>query len=273
MPQLQLMKLINHNREAFTAASKLWSRISNYLGLSENIFDHFEGQRIKSLISGFHGTDFPLWKLACLLDEEWLEEDVLNAMAELLYFRTAAATGNTAFVYLPTSIFNDARQLYHTVPRVYGPNLANVRRLLSLNSVTKIASSVLHESHFHGFIYDNQEGILKHGDSKHSAPPLDVLPIMAWILVDLHYKLPKNVEEDAINLQGDAGSNGSCAIAAHNFVGYRVTSDVPQWIASAASAFRDQALTELIVYHCCAIDAEVRSVSPSIRYFILMPEL
>ena len=42
--------------------------------------------RIKSPVNSFHITSFPLWQLGCLLDEVWLEEDVLNAMVELLYF-------------------------------------------------------------------------------------------------------------------------------------------------------------------------------------------
>jgi hypothetical protein len=42
--------------------------------------------RIKSPVNSFPIASFPPWQLGCLLGEVWLEEDVLNAMAELLYF-------------------------------------------------------------------------------------------------------------------------------------------------------------------------------------------
>ncbi|KAJ7931974.1 hypothetical protein B0H13DRAFT_1857390 [Mycena leptocephala] len=58
-----------------------------------------------SKIFGFHVSDFPLWKLSCLLGEEWLHEDVLNALAELLYFMTVAESGaiDPPVAILPTS--------------------------------------------------------------------------------------------------------------------------------------------------------------------------
>lgn len=252
------MRLINNNYEAFHAAIDLWSHVTTYLGLSETFVDRFEGQRIKALVSGFYGTDFPLWKLSSLLGEQWVEEDVLNGMAELLYFRTAARLGHTGFKYLPTSILHDARDLYRTVPRVYGSNLTSFRQLLRLEAVSSITSSVLHENHFHAMFYTSSDGSLKHGDSRHGESPADILSVFQWLLADIPgYQQPHEIKEDAINLQGEPGSNGSCAIAAHNFIEYRVTSDVPQWTPNTALSFRDQALTELLVYHGCALNAEV----------------
>lgn len=47
--------------------------------------------------------------LGCLLGENWLEEDLVNAMAKMLYFRQSIVNGDTSFVYLPTLFFDGAR--------------------------------------------------------------------------------------------------------------------------------------------------------------------
>ncbi|KAF8959342.1 hypothetical protein BDZ97DRAFT_1667349, partial [Flammula alnicola] len=55
-----------------------------FLGLA---LEAFHNAPFLSRIHGFFVTDFPLYKLGCLLGEKWLEEDVFNALAELSYFR------------------------------------------------------------------------------------------------------------------------------------------------------------------------------------------
>ena len=65
-------------------------------------------------MAGFQGSQFPLYKLGCLLKENWLEEDVVNALLELLYFRSAASltqmlTSNPPFILLPTLFYSEAR--------------------------------------------------------------------------------------------------------------------------------------------------------------------
>ncbi|KAG1724467.1 hypothetical protein EDB19DRAFT_1644568 [Suillus lakei] len=69
-------------------------------------------------IQGFHITEFPLWKLGCLLDENWVEEVALNGMAELLYFQLASASKFScpSFLFLLTSFFNDMRYFYAQQP-------------------------------------------------------------------------------------------------------------------------------------------------------------
>ncbi|KAK0243563.1 hypothetical protein EDD85DRAFT_762406, partial [Armillaria nabsnona] len=55
--------------------------------LPDDVYSRFIASRIHKAITGFHVTDFPLWKLADLLEEHWVEEDVMNAAAELVYFQ------------------------------------------------------------------------------------------------------------------------------------------------------------------------------------------
>src|SRR6266436_2676306 len=148
-------------------------------------------QYITSPIAGFHVTEFPLWKLGCLLDEDWLEEDVLNAMAELLYFRIAAEADDVDFVYLPTLAFNDARRLYASDKPVYGPNLTAFHHLLSEEPIETVAFNVWHNDHYHAFRYNSTDGSLIHGDSQHGSAPGDVLPIINWLLRGTSYPHPR----------------------------------------------------------------------------------
>lgn len=49
----------------------------------------FENSPFTAKTCGFKVSDFPLYKLDCLLLENWLEEDVLNAGLEFSYFLQA----------------------------------------------------------------------------------------------------------------------------------------------------------------------------------------
>lgn len=256
--QLQLIKLINNHGDAISKASRLSYHITSYLGLAPDVTEVFDNEPFKSPVAGFHVTDFPLWKLGCFLDEEWLEEDILNAMSELLYFRHSAVQ-DANFIYLPTSTFNDARQLFQSSNPTYSTDLINLRRRLAQAPIQKIAFSVWHNNHYHGFLYDtsNTSLALVHGDSQHGQPPSDVLPILQWILRGLSYRLPVSIETGAIDLQGFIVGRGSCAIAAYNFVEYRVDKQAPQWFATSSSLFRDKILSDLVIYHCIAVEAKV----------------
>ncbi|KAJ7124113.1 hypothetical protein C8R43DRAFT_899208 [Mycena crocata] len=73
---------LNNNRDAVQWKKNL---IFDYIA-PPFFLERFLTRPIRSSICGFHVTAFPLWKPSCLLGEEWLHEDVLNALAELLYF-------------------------------------------------------------------------------------------------------------------------------------------------------------------------------------------
>ncbi|KAJ7784916.1 hypothetical protein DFH07DRAFT_975253 [Mycena maculata] len=61
-------------------------------------------------IFGFCVADLPLWKLSCLLGEQWLHEDVLDAIEELLYFSqvTCSPSGTLSTLILPSRFLKDA---------------------------------------------------------------------------------------------------------------------------------------------------------------------
>lgn len=79
--------------------------------LPPGVADTLHSVSIKSLIQGFQITEFPLCQLGCLLGETYIEEDVLNALSELLYFleatRNWSPTIDPSFLFLPTLFLNN----------------------------------------------------------------------------------------------------------------------------------------------------------------------
>ncbi|KIK98222.1 hypothetical protein PAXRUDRAFT_134632, partial [Paxillus rubicundulus Ve08.2h10] len=98
--QIQTFKLINNHKITVTYTQQLHEHIVTKLPITPGACTLFLSEQITHPIQGFHVMEFPLWKLGTLLDENWIEEDILNDIAELLYFDIA------------TSFFNDAHQLY-----------------------------------------------------------------------------------------------------------------------------------------------------------------
>ncbi|KAJ7159154.1 hypothetical protein C8R43DRAFT_882168, partial [Mycena crocata] len=84
--KIHLFTNLNNNRDAVQSASALVAHLTDTPIAPPFFLERFLTLPICSSIRGFHVTAFPLWKLSCLLCEEWLHEDVLNALAELLYF-------------------------------------------------------------------------------------------------------------------------------------------------------------------------------------------
>ncbi|KAJ7696330.1 hypothetical protein B0H14DRAFT_2243354, partial [Mycena olivaceomarginata] len=102
--KIRLLISINNNHSAVFGARNLFQHIVSSNLLSSASLERFGGSRIYTPIAGFKITDFPLWKLACLLGETWLEEDVVNALLELLYLQeTIKSAADPSLIILPTS--------------------------------------------------------------------------------------------------------------------------------------------------------------------------
>lgn len=121
--------------EPITLACRLLLHLRSHDILPLHVLQDFSRYTVTSPINGFHSTKFPLWKLGYFLDEEWLQDEVLDGLAELAYFKAAATavssdSDNTTpsraptFLYLPTSILREARALFsQTGGQDYGPNI------------------------------------------------------------------------------------------------------------------------------------------------------
>lgn len=253
--QIRLFMLINNNKKMVEYASGVFDQLT-FNKLASDVVEKFKRACIMSPVSGFFVTAFPLWQLGCLLNENWLEEDVLNSMAELLYFRTAATTsqGNDpSFIFLPTTFFNDARRLYQESPRQYSSNIRDLRSRLRASSFTSAGFLICENDHFSGYYYRcHVPPLLEHGDSMGGAITPEALPIFQWTLSGLDCVPPSSVVSTRVPRQKMAV--GSCGVAAHNFVESHINPGVPQWTDKSSDSFRQVALRDLILFHSIAVD-------------------
>ena len=218
------------------------------------MLEQFSHLTIASPIHGFYSTKFPLWKLGYFLEEEWLQDEVLDGLAELLYFKTAATNVPLgvppSFLYFPTSFFTEARHLFHmnNGPHRYSPNLEALRQRLQCTTVKHFGFLEYATNHFSGYILQASH-VLQHGDSMHRMPAEDVLPILQWLLRGLDISTPTAVEPGVVDRQGQFGGEGSCAIAAHNFLACTVDPTLDRWSALTSRKARDALLCDLCIYN------------------------
>lgn len=252
------------NKMAVQAARRVVSHISTLKQVRPALQEFLLHERISAPIQGFCVTDFPLWKLAYLLDETWIEEDIMNALAELAYFIHAISLQNMTptCLYLPTKFLSDARLLYHQDPRIYSPELATLWHRLISTRVDFIGFLHCKDSHYSAFTLDRSQPLLLHSDSLGYRAPGDVLPILQWVLSGMNYPFPTYVHEMVVPRQAASGAgSGSCGMAAHDFVLSHFTpgsgvSDPSsyRWTSSESPCLRDDALSDLVNFHHIASD-------------------
>jgi hypothetical protein len=195
-----------------------------------------------------------MWKLGYLIGETWVEEDVTNAHAELVYFQLAIKSDMGTpppFLFEPTSFFDNARSLYYQVPRQYSSELMLFCHQLLVTHVASYGFSVWTNGHYAAY-YRTSRGIMEHGDSMHQPPPADTLDILNWVLEGIQDESPVRIKTGAIARQGSLRGDGSCAIAAHNFVHCHADPTVLPWDGSASQHFRDNILRDLLLYDSIA---------------------
>ncbi|KAJ7208123.1 hypothetical protein B0H12DRAFT_972187, partial [Mycena haematopus] len=90
LSKIRLFHNVNNNKIAVESARSLVSHLRSLPILPPTVLESFLNLAVRCPIFGFCVTDFPMFKLSCLLGEEWLHEDILNALAELMYFTQAA---------------------------------------------------------------------------------------------------------------------------------------------------------------------------------------
>ena len=255
LKKLRLFILINNNEIAVSSARKLVQRLElPHFQLLGTVFDDLKSQRINSAICGLLGTEFPLWKLGELLDETWVGEDILNGLAELLYFQQAAKNPypNPTFLYLQTSFFTDARLLYERHPRLYSHELLDLRQRLLNTDVLKIGIQVCDDNHYSSYVTSVNSDKFDHGDSMHNPPLADALQIFQWVFTDIPGFKPERIDSNTcwVARQGNGnGGDGSCGIATFNFTERCLYPDTPSWSGPHSQLFRDRALRDLVLYH------------------------
>lgn len=253
--QIRLFININNFCKAVDYSQRVLRHMRSNPAFSLSLVKRIEGLAITSRITGFSVSDYPLWALGCLLDENWLEEDVLNSLLELLYFQLAAESVNPPVIILPTSFFNDAKRLFAQSPRHYSPNMIALRDRLCVATPRALSAVACIGGHFSGY-FSYQNGPLEHGDSMGLLAAPKLLPILIWVFAGLEtaFIMPHSVHEARVSRQGLA--SGSCGIAALNFIMSNANSKAPNWSNETSPQFWDDALLKLLVYHFAAVDNE-----------------
>ena len=233
---------------------------------------------ILSAIQGLLTNDVPLWRLATLLNERWMDEDIFNALIEILYLGHQAKISHLSYdaaipscLFLPTSFLADARRHYHGQPQQYTTEILDLRQRLLLTAVQSISITSVFDDHYTAYVYRVGSTTIDHGDSLHQPPADDILGIISWIIAGLGHPPIETISVGTISRQGGSnGGEGSCGIAALNFIECYSDNNLCQWEGSKSSLFQDVALQNLILYHDGAkmedflmvVQNIVRNVSP-----------
>ena len=216
-----------------------------------------KGTPILSTIQGLLINDVPLWRLATLLDERWMDEDVFNALVELLYFTHQARisllphdSSIPVCLFLPTTFLSDARRHYQGEQRQYTTEILNLRQRLLLTTVKSISITSIFDNHYTAYVYRVGSTVLDHGDSLHQPPADDILDIISWVITGLGHLPIDTISTGIISQQGGFnGGEGSCGIAALNFIECYADAKLQRWEGSNSHVFWDMALQNLIRYH------------------------
>ncbi|KAK6977353.1 hypothetical protein R3P38DRAFT_3476237, partial [Favolaschia claudopus] len=148
--KIRIFAHINNFSIAVDSAHALVDYMTTTSLLTPTLLDRFLSTPMTSKMFGIYVSDFPLWKLSCLLGEDWLHEDVVNALSELLYFTAVAESDavDPPVVILPTSFLADAKYLYEQSPRLFSPNLVALRHRLRSAPVNVIYALNCFSDHY-----------------------------------------------------------------------------------------------------------------------------
>ncbi|KAJ6546361.1 hypothetical protein B0H10DRAFT_2131467 [Mycena sp. CBHHK59/15] len=82
----------------------------------------------------------------------WATEDVLNARAELIYFRRASLFlgEEPSFLFIPTSFINDCRKLMALQNPSYSPEIIRIRDRIRAGTVDMLGLVSWTTSHYSG---------------------------------------------------------------------------------------------------------------------------
>ncbi|KAF8890541.1 hypothetical protein CPB84DRAFT_1816349 [Gymnopilus junonius] len=111
--------------------------------------------------------------------------------------------------------------------------------------------SLIHGDHFTAFIYQFGSATIEYGDSTHNHPPSYLLLILKWIFEDVAQPPIKEIRAGIIAWQGVGNSEGSCGIAAYNFIelAAQTWKGLKLWIGSFSHTFHDATLEDLLQMH------------------------
>jgi hypothetical protein len=176
---------------------------------------------ILTTMQGLSTNDVPLWRLATLLLERWMDEDIFNALVKIMYFRHQAKISLPpsdpaipSCLFLPTTFLADARRHYQGQPQQYTAEINDLRQRLLLTTVRSIYITSVLDDHYIAYVYHIGSTTVDHGDSLHQPPADDILGIISWVISGLGNPPIEIISSGTISRQGGFnGGEGSCGIA------------------------------------------------------------
>lgn len=119
---------------------------------------------------------------------------------------------------LPTSFLSDAVCAFNLVPKQFTPEIRRIRACVASTSVSIVAMPYVNNNHYMAFVYSLGSATLLYGDSLHHNPPAYMLPIMQWLFNNLGHRPITGFTKGDIDLQQSGSGEGSCGVAALNFI-------------------------------------------------------
>ena len=203
--QIRYIALVcNHKKHVESACDLVLHLLSpNFSEITSAIVE-LKRMSILSTIWRLSTNDVPLWRLATLLDERWMDEDVFNALTEILYFKHQATTSSPqsphspavpSCLFLPTSFLADARRYYQSKPQQYTMGILDLRQRLLLSIIQSISITSVLDNHYTAYVYHVGSTITDHG-----IHCISHLLKISWILslgssqaLDTHLLIPLGV--------------------------------------------------------------------------------
>ena len=265
--QIRYIALVCNHKKHVESARDLVLHLSspNFSEITSAVAE-LKRTSILSTVRGLSTNDVPLWRLATLLDERWMDEDVFNALTEILYFKHQATTSSPqsphspavpSCLFLPTSFLADARRYYQSKPQQYTMGILDLRQRLLLSIIQSISITSVLDNHYTAYVYHVGSTITDHGDSLHQPPAEDILDIISWVFTGLGHPPVDTIRSGTISKQGGFnGGDGSCGVAVLNFIECYADTALRQWQGADSHLFRDMALQNLIRHHDSAAQTE-----------------
>ncbi|KAJ7637922.1 hypothetical protein DFH06DRAFT_1432525, partial [Mycena polygramma] len=258
LSKIRVIMNVNNHMSSLALVARLLAHAKSSSLLLPGLIQELEASRYAEPLAGFHVTETPLYTLGCLLDERWALEDVLNARAELTYFHRAASLElgqDPSLLFIPTLFLNDCRKLIGRPNTEYSQNIIWVRERIRAGYVKVLGFLSWAGEHYSG-LYKLRIDELEHGDSMHRPAAYDLLRILRWALAGLPgFEPPADqtyITTGLVDRQTTLSGEGSCGIAAFNFVDFRIGMGTPRWMAAQSAQFRDLFLQDLLLYHLIA---------------------
>lgn len=258
---------MNNHSEAVTFAVQLLDHFNKVAGnngrptiFAKDAIRHLLNSCITGPIHGFKLADFPLWKLGTLLGENYVDEDVMNTLSELLYLRQAAFSplDGPGFLFFPTFFMGNANFQNGDVG---GPTVQAIRERLNALPITiqAIAFLACVDNHYTGYYYDRTT--LEFVDTLGGASSITETALAAFQQLLEGINLPQVTFISAGESARQGPGSGSCGIGAFAWIERKINPSSIPWTNETSSLFRDRALADLILFNMLSEEAlPVRSL-------------